>query len=338
MVEEVPEPTAWLPPSGGSQALRIVYFGTPAFAVPSLVALAHSRHQVVALVSQPDRPRGRGQRIQVTPTKEAALARGIPVLQPERIKDPELLERIKTLGADLGVVAAYGRIIPDALLNAPRLGMVNVHASLLPKYRGAAPVHRAVIAGERETGVTIMRLVTELDAGPTFAMRRRAIGEDETSTEVEHALAALGADLLMEAVDEIAAGRAVETPQDDSQASFAPKLTKAEGQVDWRLPARILHNRIRGLQPWPLASVRLADQRILLHRSRLVSSAVPGATGGRSEPGTIVVADANGIIATCGDGFPLQILQLQPEGSRVMSAREYLAGHRVSAGARFETS
>lgn len=316
------------------EGLRIVFFGTPAFAVPTLLGLANSRHHVVALVSQPDRPKGRGQRVRVTPTKEVALGRGIPVLQPERIKDPDFLERVQALRPDLGVVAAYGRIIPDALLNAPRHGMINVHASILPKYRGAAPVHRAVIAGETETGVTIMRLVTELDAGPTFATRRRAIGEDETSTEVEQALAVLGADLLLEVVEAIAEGRAVGTPQDDSHATFAPKLTKAEGRIDWRLPAQTIHNVVRGLQPWPLAAARLGDERILIHRTRKLP---PTASAHPTQPGSIIVAEASGIIVACGDGLPLQILQLQPEAGRAMSAREYLAGHKLPAGARLET-
>lgn len=314
--------------------LRIVYFGTPAFAVPTLQKLVQSRHPVVGLVSQPDRPKGRGQRVQITPTKQVATAHGIPVLQPERIRDPAFLESINALRPDLGVVAAYGRIIPDALLNAPRLGMINVHGSILPKYRGAAPVHRAVIAGETETGVTIMRLVSELDAGPTFAVRRRPIGEDETSTEVEQALAMLGADLLAEVVEDIAAGRAVETPQDDRQATLAQKLTKAEGRIDWRLPARSLHNLVRGLQPWPLAAARLGDERILIHRTRLPSGA---ACAGTSEPGAITATPAHEIVVMAGDRQPLQVLQLQPEGSRVMSAREYLLGHPIPAGARLET-
>jgi methionyl-tRNA formyltransferase len=316
-------------------ALKIVYFGTPSFAVPTLETLANSRHAVVALVSQPDRPKGRGHRVQATPTKEAALARGIPVMQPERIKDPAFAEAVTALRPDLGVVAAYGRIIPDAVLNIPRLGMINVHASLLPKYRGAAPVHRAVIAGEPETGVSIMRVIAELDAGPTFAMRRRPIGEDEASTEVEQALAVLGAGLLLEVVDDMAAGRAVETPQKAEQATFAPKLTKPEGRIDWRLPAGTIHNLVRGLQPWPLAATRLGGERLLIHRTRRV---VPsGVQGYEGEPGTIVTADAAGIVVLCGDALTLQILQLQPEGSRVMSARDYLAGHRIPDGARLET-
>ena len=315
-------------------ALRIVYFGTPSFAVPTLEALANSRHSVVAVVSQPDRPKGRGHRVQLTPTKEVALARGIPVMQPERIRDAAFAETIKALRPDLGVVAAYGRIIPDALLNAPRLGMINVHASILPKYRGAAPVHRAVIAGEAETGVTIMRLIAELDAGPTFALRRRPIGEDETSTEVEQALAVLGARLLLDVVEDIAAGRAVETPQNDEQATFAPKLTKPEGRIDWRLPAATIHNLVRGLQPWPLAATRLAGERLLIHRTMRI--APTGVYTYDGEPGIVITADATGIVVLCGDALTLQILQLQPEGSRIMTAREYLAGHRIPHGARFE--
>jgi methionyl-tRNA formyltransferase len=315
-------------------ALRIVYFGTPAFAVPTLQQLVRSRHTVVGVVSQPDRPRGRGQRIQITPTKQVAAAHGIPVLQPERIKDPAFLASVEALRPDLGVVAAYGRIIPDALLNVPRFGMINVHGSILPKYRGAAPVHRAVIAGDAETGVTIMRLVTELDAGPTFAIRRRPIGENETSIEVEQALAVLGADLLTEVVEELAAGRAVETPQDDRQATFAPKLTKAEGRIDWRLPARRIHDLVRGLQPWPLAAARLGEERILIHRTRMLPGDAPAAW---SEPGSVVATSPDAIVVSGGDLQALQILQLQPEGSRVMSAREYLAGHRIPSGARFAT-
>ena len=221
------------------RGLRIVYFGTPAFAVPSLVRLLDSNHRVVALVSQPDRPSGRGHRVQPTPTKTVALTRGLPVLQPERIKEAGFHQSLSALSPDLGVVAAYGRILPDALLALPRLGMINVHASILPAYRGAAPVHRAVMAGDTETGVTIMRVASELDAGATFAMRPRAIAPDETSTQVEHALAELGADLVVDVVDQIAAGSAVETPQDDSRATFAPKVTKAEGPVDWTLPAQV---------------------------------------------------------------------------------------------------
>lgn len=324
----------------GERPLRIVYFGTPAFAVPSLVRLTGSRHSVVAVVSQPDRPKGRGRRVQPTPTKTVAAGRGISVLQPERIRDAQFLQHLAALDLDLGVVAAYGRILPDALLAVPRLGMINVHASILPAYRGAAPVHRAVIAGERETGVTIMRVIRELDAGPTFAMRRRPIGPDETSLEVEDALAELGADLLLDVVDQLAARRAVETPQDDTHASYAPKLTKAEGRVNWALPAPAIHNLVRGLQPWPLAATHLGDARILIHRTAVSPEKVAGPEKVPATllPGTILSAGKEELLVACGSGTVLRILELQPEGRRAMSVREFLAGHRVTPGAGFATA
>ena len=319
------------------RSLKIVYFGTPAFAVPSLVRLLDSDHRVVAVVSQPDRPSGRGHVVQHTPTKKVGMERGLPVLQPERIKEAGFLDAVAAFDPDLGVVAAYGRILPDSLLALPRLGMINVHASILPAYRGAAPVHRAVMAGDTETGVTIMRLVSQLDAGPTFAVRRRAIGPDDTSTQVEEALAQLGADLLVEVIDQIALGRAMETPQDDSRATFAPKLTKAEGPIYWALPAIAIHNRVRGLQPWPIASTRLGGTRLLIHRTNprnAFSAAVPTAL----PSGSVVSTAADGIDVVCGDRHLLRIVDVQPEGRRLMSARDFLAGHAVQAGTRLETS
>jgi methionyl-tRNA formyltransferase len=320
-----------------SAGLRVVYFGTPAFAVPSLRRLMESRHQVVGVVSQPDRPKGRGQRVQQTPTKEVALEQGVPILQPERLKDVEFLDRLSALRPDLGVVAAYGKILPDVVLAVPPLGMINVHASILPKYRGAAPVHRAVMAGDAETGVTIMRVIRELDAGPTFAMRRRAIGEDETSVDVEAALADIGADLLLDVVDAMASGRSVETPQDDRKATFAPKLTKGEGRIDWTLPAVVTHNLVRGLHPWPLASTRLDAARLLIHRTQKVPATFPQKVPATfSRPGSVFVEGRSELSVACGDGKLLRILEIQPEGGRVMSIRDFLAGHRIRPGALLE--
>ena len=312
-----------------SAPLRIGFFGTPEFAVPTLQKLIDSRHDVVAVVSQPDRPKGRGQKEQPTPTKVTAEAAGIAVLQPARIRDDEFLGAVRAMRLDLGVVAAYGKILPDDLLAIPRLGMINVHASLLPEYRGAAPVHRAVIDGRTETGVTIMRVVRELDAGPMFARVTRPIGRDDTSLEVERALAATGGDLLLEVVERVAANTATEEPQDHARASYAHKLTKAEGTIDWAIPAGRIHNLVRGLQPWPLVSTHLGDRRFLLHRT--------GRTGDRSEavPGTIVEAAGDRLEVVAGDGEVLRILQLQPEGRRVMTAREFLAGRAVQAGDLF---
>ena len=199
-----------------ADGLRIVFFGTPEFAVPTLDALLRSPHEVVGVVTQPDRPRGRGQKTTAGPVKSRAATAGLATLQPERLKDPAFLDALTALGADLGVVAAYGKILTDAVLATPRLGMVNVHASLLPKYRGAAPVHRAILAGDFETGVTIMRVVKALDAGPMLAKVVTAIGLDDTSDEIERDLAWLGADLLVTTIDALAEGRAHETPQHDA--------------------------------------------------------------------------------------------------------------------------
>jgi methionyl-tRNA formyltransferase len=318
---------------------RIVYFGTPMFAVPTLTALIQSRDvpvEVVALVSQPDRPKGRGHHLAATPTKELAVLCGIPVFQPTKLREEAFLEELAARKPDLGVVAAYGRLLPDALLQVPRLGMLNVHASLLPKYRGAAPVHRAVIAGESVTGVTIMRVVQQLDAGPTFAAVERAIGPDDTSVEVERDLAQLGASLLLDVIGRMMRGEAVETPQDDAQATYAPKVEKSEGPIDWSLPAAQIHNLVRGLQPWPLASTTLDGARWLIHRTSLDA---PDAADGLRRyagfpPGTIVAVAGDTIAVLTGDGSPIRLVQLQSEGGRPMTAREFVSGHRLQPGAR----
>jgi methionyl-tRNA formyltransferase len=294
--------------------------------VPSLQALVASSHHVVALVSQPDRPKGRGHKLVATPTKAVAEAHGVPVLQPAKIRSEEFLSQVASLRPDLGVVAAYGRILPDALLRIPRLGMINVHASLLPKYRGAAPVHRAVIAGETETGITIMRVVQELDAGPMLATARRPVGADETSADVERDLAVLGAGLLVEVVDRLAAGTVVETAQDDAQATYAPKIQKSEGSIDWSLPSAAIHNLVRGLQPWPLVSASIGGVRCLIHRT-LISGSVAS-----SPAGTVEQAAGDILAVAAGDGRSVRILSIQPEGRRAMTAREFLAGHLVAVG------
>lgn len=307
-------------------SLRIVYFGTPAFAVPTLRALLASRHEVAALVSQPDKPQGRGQRIIPTATKALAAANGIPVWQPERLRQDDFLRQVTELQPDLGVVAAYGKLLPEALLQIPRLGMINVHGSVLPRWRGAAPVHRAVIEGDAETGVTIMRVVKELDAGAMFVIGRRPIGPDETSVEVERALADLGAVLAVQTVDALAEGRAIETPQPEQGITYAAKLSKTESAVAWTEPAGRIHNLVRGLQPWPLVAARLADNRVLVHRSALtgeISSAAPG---------TVVRADGDHLDIAAGDGGIVRILELQPEGRRVMRARDFLASRRIAPG------
>jgi methionyl-tRNA formyltransferase len=309
-----------------SAPLRIIYFGTPEFAIPSLRRLIASRHHVVSVVSQPDRPRGRGHHLAPTPTKALAQEHGIPVLQPEKVRDEAFLESIRALRPDLGVVAAYGRLLPESLLQIPRLGMINVHASLLPRWRGAAPVHRAVIAGDTDTGVTIMRVVKELDAGPIFASLRRPIGPEETSPEVERALAELGAALLVDVVDRMADGRATEMPQDERRVTLAPKITRDEGMLDWNLPAVRIHNLVRGLQPWPLLSSRISGGRTLLHRTAVLEERTTASAG------TVVRAEGDRLDVATGGGGVLRLVAVQPEGRRVMSAREFLAGHRIAPG------
>jgi methionyl-tRNA formyltransferase len=247
-------------------------------------------------------------------------------MQPTRLRDEAFLSGLRDVAPDLGVVAAYGRIIPDELLALPRLGMINVHASLLPAYRGAAPIHRAVMAGDIETGVTIMRVVKELDAGPMLSMVRRPIGPDETSVDVERALSELGATALLQVVEQMAAGPVVDVFQDDARATHAAKIAKEESAVDWSLPAREIHNRVRGLQPWPLVAIRIAGIRYRLHRTALTSARTDAPAG------TILSASGDVITIAAGSSSVLRVLQLQPDGKRVMDAREFLSGHRLEPG------
>jgi methionyl-tRNA formyltransferase len=310
-------------------SLRIVFLGTPDFAVSILDALLTSRHQVVAVMTRPDRPRGRGQQTLDAPVKARAAAAGIPVLQPDRLRDPAFVESFAALRADVGVVAAYGAMLPESVISAPRLGTINVHASLLPRYRGAAPVHRAIIAGERETGVTIMRVVRRLDAGPMLASVTRPIGREETSVEVERDLARLGATLLVEIADRLAEGHVAETPQDEDAATYAPRLTKEDGAIDWSCPAARIHDSIRGLHPWPHAFSFLEGRRFIL-----IASAVDRLTSSSETPGTIVESEGDRLVVATGEGA-LRLLEIQPEGKRSMSVREFLAGHRIPRAGRF---
>ena len=314
-------------------SLRIAFFGTPDFAVPTLQALQKSRHPVVGVVTQPDRARGRGQHSQPGPVKQLAEQSGLTVLQPERLRDDGFLETLQSLEPDLGVVAAYGKILTDAVLVIPRRGLINVHASLLPKYRGAAPIHRAVMAGETLTGVTIMRVVKALDAGPMMSSATRPIGETETSAEVERDVARIGARLLVEAVDAMAEGRASETPQNEAEATYAHKIDKADGIIDWSRPALEIHNQIRGLHPWPHAYSELHGERTILHRSEVEREL----RGTRAVPGTVLDAHSDLFRVQTGDGV-LRLLALQREGRRPLTVREFLAGRRIQSGARFLTS
>ena len=309
--------------------LRVAFFGTPAFALATLERLGRSRHETVLVVTQPDCPRGRGQHVVPSPVKAFAVERGIPVLQPERLREPGFVDTLVGFNLDLAVVAAYGRILPAPLLTVPRLGMINVHASLLPRWRGAAPVHRAILAGDRETGVTIMRVVPALDAGPTLATTRVGIGPHETSDVLESRLAVLGADLLVETADRLAAGSVEETPQPEDGVTYAKRLERSESRVDWNRPAADVHNQIRGLQPWPVATVMFHGRRL-----RLLGS-VPEDERTRSSPGTVVSVDEDGFVVASDPGA-VRIVRVQLEGRPPVAAREFLHGHRVAVGDRFD--
>ncbi len=299
--------------------MRIILFGTPQFAVPTLAALLDV-HDVVAVITRPDRPHGRGQKVSANPVKALATARGVPVLQPTRLDDPEWLAQIDAFGADLAVVAAYGRLLPQRLLDIPRLGFINVHASLLPRWRGAAPIHRAVLAGDAQTGVTIMRVVLALDAGPTFASAAAPIAAADTSEVLETRLASMGAELLVATIARMASGAISETPQNESGVTYAAKLERCESQIDWNRFAVEIDRQVRGLQPWPLAAAILEGRRIAFLKSSVVDAAPLGAT-----PGEILEAGGNGLVIACGSGA-IRITEVLPEGRRAMPASAFLRG------------
>ena len=309
--------------------LRIVFFGTPEFAVPTLEALIESRHPVVGVVTQPDRPRGRGQRVSFGPVKTLALVHAIPVFQPDRLRDETLLGALRALDADLGVVVAYGRILPDAVIATPRLGLINVHASLLPRWRGAAPIHRALLAGDTETGVTIMRVVRELDAGPMLAQARLAIPPDATTGDMEAQLARTGAELLVSVVDRLAEGPMPEEPQPPGGVTYADRITKDDAPMFWWRPASELYNQVRALHPWPLASTSIDGERLLVVRAEQGTDAAPPGV----VPGTILEAAGDRLVVAAGHGT-VRLLEVKPEGRRAMPIRDFLAGHRVAPGTR----
>jgi len=318
--------------------LRVVFFGTPQFAVPSLRALLASRHPVVGVVTQPDRPRGRGQHVTDSPVKQLAREHGIPVLQPERLKDESALAALRELAPDLGVVAAYGKILPAAVLATPVFGLINVLASLLPRHRGAAPVPRAVMAGDAETGISIMHVVQALDAGAVYRTATRPIGPDETSAEVEDDLAQIGARLLLEVIEDIVSGRARPEPQDAQASTYASRLQKEEGPIDWSASSPVIHNRVRGLQPWPLAWTWLGGRRLIILKTRIGAGAAeqPSSPGNdRAAPGTILNVSPDALTVRTGNGV-LDVILVQPEGRRAMSVRDFAAGHHLTAGIRFD--
>ena len=305
--------------------MRIVFMGTPEFAVPSLKALIQE-HQVVGVFCQPDKPVGRHQnKLQSPPVKVCAQTHSIPVYQPEKLRDGAALTILRELAPELIVVAAYGRILPDDILALPPKGCVNVHSSLLPKYRGAAPINWAILNGEVETGVTIMHMASELDAGDVILQQSTPIHPEETAEMLYGRLAELGGKMILEAVAQIEAGTASRIPQDHEQATLAPMLSKSLSHIDWTRSAWEIHNQIRGLVPWPSATTDvITGDTMKLHRSCL-----PG-TKASTCPGVIVAAGKDGIDIACGDGQVLRLLELQAPGKKKMSAADYLRGNPIS--------
>jgi methionyl-tRNA formyltransferase len=311
-------------------ALRIAFCGTPAFAVPSLQRLiAEPDFEIAGVVTQPDRPRGRGQEMHGSPVKTAAAAAGIPVYQPEKIKSEEAYEYFKRLAPDVVVIIAYGQIISQRLIDIPRLGWVNLHASLLPKYRGAAPINWAIANGEKVTGLTTMLIDAGLDTGPTLMKYQTGIGADETAPELTAQLAEAGAPLIVETLRKLDRGEIAPTPQDNSQASLAPILKKEDGQIDWWLSAFTIYNRIRGLQPWPGASTTFRGKNCQIWGKPLK----PISAGGR--PGVILATKEDGLLVICGASTVLHVEYLQVEGRNRVTDAEFMNGARIVPGERF---
>ena len=303
--------------------MRIVFFGSPDFAVPSLAAVVADHHDVVAVVTQPDRPAGRGGKVQAPAVKVLASQRGLPVLQPTKLRDGGLARELAALEPDLFVVVAYGRILPPDLLAVPRLGPWNVHASILPKFRGAAPIQWAVIRGERTTGVTIMRMEEGLDTGPVAALAKDAIQDDDTAGSLANRLAPLGARLLTETLSRIGAGTVALQPQNHTAASLAPLLKKEDGLLDFRQTASAVSAHARGVDPWPGATVIVADAPTKVFRPTLVD--------GSGRPGEVLGLVPAGLAVACGEGA-LAFAELQMPGRKRMPAQALLAGHPIPPG------
>ena len=303
--------------------MRIVFMGTPEFAVASLRRLREDGHEIVGVFTQPDKP-GNRRKLTAPPVKEYALSENLPVFQPESMRDPEALSLLRSLGPELTVVAAYGQILPEDVLNVPPLGSVNVHASVLPKYRGAAPINRAILEGETETGVTIMHMAKKLDAGDIISVRTTPIDPDEDAEQLFARLADLGAALLSETIPHIADGTAARTPQDDAQSTYAHMLSRELSPIDWNKDAETVVDQVRALIPWPCASMTLDG------KTAKVWHAVRG--GKTSDaPGTLR-ASKRGIECACGDGNSVVVTELQSEGGKRMAASAWLNGKRVAAG------
>lgn len=310
--------------------MRVVFMGTPDFAVPSLCRLMESGYDVVGVVTQPDRPKGRKQILTPSPVKEIALQHNIPILQPERIRKQEAYEEVLAMNPDLIVTAAFGQILPKAILDCPQYGCINVHASLLPKYRGGAPIHYAVMNGEVETGVTIMYMVEELDAGDIISQVKIPISDTDTAGTIFDKLADLGAQLLVDTLPEIVAGKITAIPQDHTQATFSPTLKRSNEWINFHRTAKQIYNQIRGLNPWPVAFTSIEQQIIKVWESKWRMEKV------EELPGTIINLGANGIEIATSEGI-LILKEIQPAGKKRMSSADFLRGSNwLKVGMRFD--
>lgn len=303
--------------------MRIVFMGTPDFASASLKKLIDERLDVVGVFTQPDKPKGRGMELCASPVKELALENGLPVFQPVKMRDGTALAQIKALEPDILVVVAYGRILPDDILAVPKYGAINVHGSLLPKYRGAAPIQWAVLNGDKITGVTTMYLASEMDTGDIIYTAETEIGEYETSGELFDRLKDMGAELLVKTLRDIDAGIAPRTPQDHSKASYVTMLDKSICPIDWNKTPREVLKHIYGLQPWPVATMELEGKTVRVFAAKY--------TDGKTEkvPGAVVSTDKGGLEIACADGETLLITELQAPGKKRMGAEDYLRGHQI---------
>ncbi len=308
--------------------LRIIFMGTPDFACPTLTKLIERGEDVIAVVTQPDRPKGRGQKLVPPPVKVIAEEHGIPVLQPLKVRAPEVIARIRELNPDLIVVVAFGQILPQSLLDIPMHGCINIHASLLPRYRGAAPLNWCLINGETETGITTMQMDAGLDTGDMLLKRAIPIGPDEDAQSLHDRLSLLGAETIDETLDRLLAGTLTREKQDDSLTCYAPMLKKEDGLIDWNREPQHIKNLVRGFTPWPGAYTSLDDKSLKLYKVSV--------TEGNGKPGEVITAGKDGIIVACGSGS-LRIEELQLEGRKRLSASEFLAGCRLEPGSRLGT-
>ena len=308
-----------------TRSFNIVFMGTPAFAVPSLAALHRSRHTVIQVITQPDRPKGRGRKIVPPPVKVAARGFGLPVMQPGKVKTDSFIESLSQLCPDVLAVAAYGHILPKTVLSIPTVGCINVHASVLPKYRGAAPIQWAIINGERETGITTMMMDVGMDTGDILLSATETIRPDDTAATLHDRLAVIGADVLIDTLNRLADGTLTATPQEHSQATVAPMLKKEDGRIDWNLSADAIANRIRGMTPWPGAFAFLGDKRLKIF------SAVPVTSDSADTPGTVVAGFADELRIATGDGA-LSVLEVQGASGKRLKVKEFLLGHPIEPG------